>query len=55
MPTPTTHIDPPRPDPTLHVALDLGNHKLVPGRRSSGSSTGPRADVPGSRTRPASG
>src|SRR5512134_402961 len=25
MPTPTTHTDPPRPGPTLHVALDLGN------------------------------
>lgn len=25
MPTPTTHTDPPRPVPTLHVALDLGN------------------------------
>src|SRR5687767_1020674 len=25
MPTPTTHTDPPRPLPTLHVALDLGN------------------------------
>ena len=25
MPTPTTHTDPPRPIPTLHVALDLGN------------------------------
>jgi hypothetical protein len=25
MPTPTTHTHPPRPVPTLHVALDLGN------------------------------